>query len=175
MSSSPHFQINSPFIGERSYIQIETRVQQVFLLTLATGQRLLPEKFNTREVIHGKLGLNEGFWTKNFPKTNCFDASKMISETHGSIFDRRWQNNWGNGCKCKQNKMPFVDFIVLQGTKCSLNKFAKHRLWYRQYDLLLLIYSQINSSRSRLFCKAQLAIIEWHVLHNLFILWIEHS
>jgi len=31
------------------------------LLTLATGQRLLPEKFNTREVMNGKLGLNEGF------------------------------------------------------------------------------------------------------------------
>ena len=59
MSSSPYFQMNSPFIGERSYIQIETRVQQVFLLTLATGQRLLPENL-TREVIHGKLGLNEG-------------------------------------------------------------------------------------------------------------------
>ena len=58
MSSNPYFQMNSPFIGERSYIQIETRVQQVFLLTLATGQ---PEKFNAREVIHGKLGLNEGF------------------------------------------------------------------------------------------------------------------
>ena len=61
MSSNPYFQMNSPFIGERSYIQIERRVQQVFLLTLATGQRLLPENFNTREVIHGKLGLNEGF------------------------------------------------------------------------------------------------------------------
>ena len=62
MSSSPYFQMNSPFIDERSYIQIEhieTRVQQVFLLTLATGQRLLPENL-TREVIHGKLGLNEG-------------------------------------------------------------------------------------------------------------------
>ena len=53
--------MNSPFIGERSYIQIETRLQQVFLLALATGQRLLPEKFNTREVIYGKLGLSEGF------------------------------------------------------------------------------------------------------------------
>ena len=81
--------MNSPFIGERSYIQIKTRVQQVFLLTLATGQRLLPEKFNTREVMHGKLGLSEGFRTKNFPKTNRFDASKMISEMYGSIFDRR--------------------------------------------------------------------------------------
>ena len=61
MNSNPYNQFNSPFIGERSYIQIEIRVQQVFLLRLATGQRLLPEKFNTREVIHGKLGLNEGF------------------------------------------------------------------------------------------------------------------
>ena len=61
MRSSPYFQMNSLFIGERSYIQIETRLQQVFLLTLATGQRLLPEKFNTREVIPGKLGLSEGF------------------------------------------------------------------------------------------------------------------
>ena len=51
----------------------------MLLLTLVTGQQLLPEKFNTREVMHGKLGLNEGFLTKNFPKTNCFDASKMIS------------------------------------------------------------------------------------------------
>ena len=48
MSSSPYFQMNSPFVGERSYIQIETRVQQVFLLTLATGQRLMPENL-TRE------------------------------------------------------------------------------------------------------------------------------
>ena len=61
MSSNPYFQMNSPFIGGRSYIQMARRVQQVFLLTLATGQRLLPEKFNTREVINGKLGLNEGF------------------------------------------------------------------------------------------------------------------
>ena len=60
MTSNPYFQMNSPFIGERSYVQIEIRVQQVFLLTLPTGQRLLPEKFNTREVIPGKLGLNEG-------------------------------------------------------------------------------------------------------------------
>jgi len=61
MSSNPYFQMNSPFISERSYLQIETRAQQGFLLTLATGQWLLPEKFNLREVIHGKLGLNEGF------------------------------------------------------------------------------------------------------------------
>ena len=61
MSSSPYFKVNSPFIGERSYIQIETRVQQVFVLTIATGQRLLPEKFHTREVIHGKIWPNEGF------------------------------------------------------------------------------------------------------------------
>ena len=35
---------------------------------------------NTREAICRKRRVNEGFWTKNFPKTDCFDASKMISE-----------------------------------------------------------------------------------------------
>ena len=69
--------------------ECKTEQYQVFLLTLATGQRLLPEKFNTGEVMYGKLGLNEGFSRKNFPKTNCFDASKMISETHASVFDQR--------------------------------------------------------------------------------------
>jgi len=45
----------------------KTEQYQAFLLTLATGQRLLPEKFNTKEVMHGKLGLND-FERRIFPK-----------------------------------------------------------------------------------------------------------
>ena len=35
---------------------------------------------NTREATCRKRRVNEGFWTKNLPKTDCFDVSKMISE-----------------------------------------------------------------------------------------------
>ena len=49
---------NFAFSHERN---ASAKQYQVLLLTLATGQRPLPEKFNTREVMHGKLGQNEGF------------------------------------------------------------------------------------------------------------------
>ena len=39
--------------------------------------------------MHGKLGLNEGFLNEEFSQTRLFGASKMISGTHGSTFDRR--------------------------------------------------------------------------------------
>ena len=80
MSSSPYFQMNSPFIDASA---------TGLFVDISDWSAATVGKFNTREVIHGKFGLNEGLRTKNFPKTNCFDASKMISETHGSIFDRR--------------------------------------------------------------------------------------
>ena len=38
--------------------------------------------------MHGKLGLDEGFLNEEFSQNRLFDASKMISETHGSVFDR---------------------------------------------------------------------------------------
>ena len=112
MSSSPYFQMNSPFIGERSYIQIEMRVQQVLLLTSATGQRLLPEKFNTREVIHGKqprpqglLAFQNGGGSGEDPGTQqitCLQRGWRCIQNGG--YGEKGEKNWVRDAKVKINK-----------------------------------------------------------------------
>ena len=76
---------------------------------------------NTREATCRKRTVNEGFWTKNFPKTDCFDVSKMISELTDLLLieDDRIGEVIGTN-ETHETNMSFVDVIIFPG-RCVLS------------------------------------------------------